>query len=220
MTNAICEFLTKESDLIAVIIGWFLGLVSAVGAWFAGTFVKRYRFEKTVKAELVEVRWKAASYVFSILSKRGKLDKDALNWCLGQFTKYRKTDERNRMIDNINGMLKAKDEDLATANKIALNASAAEPAHAMPKIYIPFLVSNAESIALVSEKRSVALVQILSHMEILNGKIEDMTYWDRFTFSPGNDGNYDKAVRNSETSKDAIIGACRRICKLLDDALI
>lgn len=70
--------------------------------------------------------------------------------------------------------------------------------------------------ALVSEKKRAALVQILSYIDILNGKIDDMTYWDRLTFDLGKDDNYALAVQNSEGSKDAIFSACKRIGNLID----
>ena len=84
---------------------------------------------------------------------------------------------------------------------------------------MPFLSANADSISLVGKSRRAALVQILSHVGILNGTIEDMLYWDRLTFNPGNNGNYVRAVQNSDSSKEAIVSACKRIGQMIDNAL-
>jgi len=214
--NWVCDFLTGVNELVAIIIGWLLGLVSTAGAWLVGTIVKRSRFEKTVKVELNEVRVKVASFVFLVSSKRGGIDKETVGWCLNQLKKCPGTDECKRIIDNLTLISESEEEHLDQSNRNTASTLTDLPALAMPRVYLPFLSSNADSIALVCENKRAALVQILSHIEVLNGKIDDMTFWDRLTFDPGNNSNYTTAIQNSEMSKDAILAACKRIANLID----
>jgi hypothetical protein len=210
-----CEIGTWVVNHLDLLVGWILGILSTASAAVVGYFINVYRFKVTVSAELKEIRLRIATYVYSLTSALFNQDRKTLLWCLSNLSDSSESPERDKIVKHIEFQLGYSDKQLEDANTYArLNRKSV--AKVLPHLQISFLKSKLDSISLLNSKKRIAIVSILTNVEVINGLISDMIYWDRLTFELSDKVNYENAVSNSRSCMESIINACFQLSKAID----
>jgi hypothetical protein len=205
------EFLSTHVELLA---GWLLGMVSTILSPYLTSIVDRCRFRAAVRAELAEIRLPLGSYVLLLATDSKRLNHDVLNWCRQEIEKAPPTDESKDSLEKIMRLLAVPADQLeAVINDIV---GTDHKVKSIPKLNLWYLKSKPDLIALLSKAEQASVVKILSHLEVLNGKIDDLTFWDRRTFEANHEVNRQRMVQNSDSTVASLIVICKRLSRLID----
>lgn len=196
-----------------LIIGWVMGTFSSTIATYLTSLIDRYRFRVAMRSELSEFRLPLAGYVYAVAPLTQTFNQETLEWCKRQYQRAPATEERNRLVDGIIAQLRFSNDELAAYANFEVKKNKTK---AIPKLNLWYMKSKPDLIALLTAEEQKTIVKILSHMERINGKIDDMIYWDRLTLQPNIGDNYKVAVENSRGSMIAIATACKRLGDLID----
>jgi hypothetical protein len=199
-----CEFPVKFDE---VILGWLLGVVSTPLVMFVTGFVQRRRFEGVLNEELREVRFRLVSSIWLLRNHMGKMDRTFLEWTVGELSAYPEGPEQNRLLEGTHRLL-----ELADAQLAAFAARRKDPLRtkSFPRVVVPYLSSNLESVGLLCSSKQKELVNLLHYVEVINAKAEDLAEWTRRTFEVTNNENHTLASENADSSVEAIIAAAER----------
>jgi hypothetical protein len=208
----VLDWLSKHQDLVA---GWIFGLISSSGGLWLKAHLEKCRFMSALAVELNELRIRTTATVFHLASPLGQLNRETLEFCKKHLEGSSRSPEQDRILKTICDLLSHKDEHLAAANAALPRG---ERGKAVPHFHITYLQANLSMVSRLGKKRQKALVKVLNYVHMANDKIDDLTFWDRLTFTATNDENHKRAVENSQMSVQAISDACRMVANSAGEA--
>lgn len=203
------SFITRHGDFL---FGWVFGLIGAAISPLAKSFCDKRRFEKAVKAELSEIRYRTLSIILSLTPEVGMLNRKKVEWLYSQAKTCPTGMERDVYTSYLGSLMDIPEEQLA---KFLESNRKPKAGKSVPLVEAPFLEGNTNQISLLNVEKQVALIKVLSRIRSINGKIDEMIYWDRASHTTKPE-NYDATLYNSKTSMIAIIGGCEQLWKSMD----
>lgn len=206
-------------DLAGVLIGWALGLGTAV---FVESRKERKRIrgiKAAVALELQEIAHRLLLGVFKTESRCGTVNRELLEWMLPLVQRYAGPNPKEGVLAGVAGLLKRSDEELAA---LAAHEKATTPPQFWPREEAPYTSIAAAQAHDLEPEYAVRLLDVLSHIRMLEDLRENQMYYSRLTFAPGiTDENHEKAVRNADAAEEQRGKRARiiitKISKLLED---
>ena len=171
------------TNIFYLLLGWILGLLSALISPILVDKIKKHfnkkEFKAGIFAELKELKYRLAVNVFQIISKYGTLDKDLLNW-LRPLVEESKGTYSKDSLDAIEKLLKFNDEHFKTLNEYAkLHALSAI---SLKKYHLPFLDSKIGELSLFDMEFQNKIFEIRAQISFLNENIEQSQFFYEKTF--------------------------------------
>lgn len=194
------------------LFGWIFGLIGSGLPQIIKSQLEKKRFKKAIQAEFLETRFKVISTILPLSLRLGFANRSKLELLRNQSMSCADGEERDTFNRLVTTLLALTDDQLE--QYVAENA-ATKKAKVVPRIESPFLSGNAHRISLLRTEEQIALVKVLSRISTINGKIEDMDYWNKasHTTSPQ---NYDATINNAFESMAAIIAGCEQLWKAME----
>jgi len=194
-------------EIMAVIIGWLLGILSTPLVIYISGEVERRRFKDVLKEELREVRFRLALSAYQLRLHLRKIDRSFLEWMVVEMNAYTNDPLRNSTLEVVRSMLRLSNEDL-----LAINSELRNPVgtKSFPKVILPYLSSKTEAIALLCSAQQKELVNLLHYVETINVKSTELAEWNVVSFQIDNNENHARASRNADGSIQAISDAAEK----------
>ena len=194
-------------EIIAVIIGWLLGILSTPLVIYFSGLVERKRFKDVLNEELREVRFRLALSVYQLRLHLSKIDRPFLEWMALEMGVYSEDPVRISTLKVVQSMLDHSDTDLLAINsenrKLLVTKS-------FPKVILPYLSSKIDSIALLPSAKQKELVNLLHYVETINVKSSELDEWNFLSFQVDDNENHKRASENAECSIQAITNTCEK----------
>lgn len=183
-------------EILGVVIGWLLGVGTSWGQrWYDDR--KRLREVKTsISIELDEVAHRLLGLVYKIEQRAGTLGRESLAWMLPHLERYDGPNPKEGMLAGVRGLLAQTDEQLAAMNAQTRGG----PPAGFPRQGAPYTEATIGKLSELEPAYCAAVLDILSHLEMLNQRRDDQGEYTRRSFLPGiSDENlqatYDDAER-------------------------
>ncbi len=196
-----------QIEILAVVIGWLLGILSTPLAMYFSGIVERRRFEDVLKEELREVRFRLALSVYQLRMHLRKIDRSFLEWMVAEMNAYSDDPVRNSTLVGVRSMLRFSDADLLASNSEPLNPLGTK---SFPKVVLPYLSSKTDAIALLCSAKQKELVNLLHYVETINVKSAELTDWNVLSFQVDSNENHARASGNADGSIQAISDAAEK----------
>ena len=170
-------------DLWFLLLGWVLGLLSALISRVLPDIIKKHSDKKKLEigifTELKELKFRLAIIVFQIISKYGTLDKDLLNW-LRPLVEESKGSFSKDLLDPIEKLLKFDDDHFKKLNEYTkLHAPSAL---SLKKYHLPFLDSKISELSLFDIEFQNRIFEIRTQINFLNQEVEHSKFLYEKTF--------------------------------------
>ena len=185
----------------AVILGWALGLATPLFFDWRKERRKRIEIQRAIAVELGEVAYRLLLLVFETESNFGNLDRKLLEWMHPLIQKYEGLNPREPVLAYVNELLKQSAADLA--QWAAREREASPPHFNYPRIEAAYTTTAAMTHANSFEPDYARRVlDILSHLRMLNYMHDHVIFYERLTFTPGlTEENYKEAIKGKHTAQ-------------------
>lgn len=199
------------SDAANVVLGWGLGLASALG-------VERWKDRRRLKGvktaitrEFAEIAHRLLALVHKLSERNGGLNRELLEWILLRARQYEGPNPKDGIVSGTEGLLNHTDAEIAAL--AAELQRRAEPQF-IPAEEAPYATSAIADLRDFEADYTTRVLDVLAHLRLLNEARENGLYYLRLTFTPelGKE-NYDRAVRNLE---GAYVQVARRARIVID----
>ncbi len=206
----------SAGNILALALSLTPVIVGGVLALSGNLIIERSKEKRKLRAvktavsnELREVAYELLGTVYQIARKSGGFNRDLLEWMLPRARQYEGPNRSESLVLIIENLLKETDEVLA---KISAQARVNVPATYCPRPEASYTTVAAAQAHDFDPDYAVDLLDILSHLRILNDEREASIYWTRLTFVPGlEDENHDRANKNASVSDEQIAKQARLI---------
>jgi hypothetical protein len=197
--------------IIAILIGWLLGLLSPPIVEWIQRRRRRAELVKSFQIELEGLRLSLASVTYSLGSRRGDVDRELLEVIEPILRSDTTFPEALGMADAVRLLMELSDEQLAS-HAIASSAGASQLG--LKRITVPFLSSQLSSLYLFSPEFQRIALKIYSRLAIINEEIDIVAFNLKKTFDALSVENHAIVIGNLNQSYQFLSRLCRR---LIDD---
>jgi hypothetical protein len=194
-------------QLVGVVVGWVLGLGSTelVDRWRQKRKVGRIKI--AISKELREVALRLISIVYMFEGSQGRLNRELLTWMELQLGRYAGPNPGDELRTVISKALQGDDEVISRMNQL-------EKAHARPHVWSKeeagYTVAASGRADEFEPDYAVRVLDILSHLRILNELRDDQVYYMHLTFASGiSSENHARAVRNAALAEEGMARRAR-----------
>ncbi len=166
--------------VVPVVLGWALGIATAEWTDWRRDRKKLGATRRAISAEIQEVALRLLGVINEVEMRRGRYDRDLLQWMLPHLRRYSGPNPKDGLCDVISGLLQKSDPELAAAVAAMRkpSGSAFFPEQAAP--YTSAVVNQAHDLGSDYAQR---VLDILSHIRMFNGAREQGLYFQRLTFA-------------------------------------
>jgi len=196
--NGILTFMDSYGG---VILGWALGLGSVLLNDWLRERKNRRQTKEAIAVELGEVGYRLLLTVYVTERHFGNGDRKLLEWMHPLLQKYEGLNPKEGILAVVSESLKLNDVQL---QQVAEAGRAADPPHInYPRIEVPYTTTAAMTQANSFEPDYARMVlDILSHMRMLNEMHDNVFFYERLTFTPGlTEKNYKEAIKGKHTAQ-------------------
>jgi hypothetical protein len=184
-----------------------LGISAITGFW--NTWRRNRAIKKAICLELREVAHRLLAVVHRVGERLGHFDRSQLEWLDRQIRRYSGPNQRDTLLTAVSMMLALSDEQLA-ATAAHLEASSGHKFVPLPEPR--YTIASISQLHESNSKFSIAVLDILSHIHMLNELRDNGLYYFRLTFTPGlSDEKHDRAIDYVDDSEKAIAQRARII---------
>ena len=199
--------LIKDSS--GVILGWALGLGSALLVDWRKDKKKVGSVKTAISRELREVAHRLLALVYKVEGRRGRLDRQLLEWMHPHVQRYAGPNPSEGILAGVKGLLTQSDAELA---QLAAYLQANAPPRFWPREEPSYTTAAVAKAHELDPDYAVRVLDILSHIRMLNDARENGLYYTRLTFVPGiTPGNHANAVQNADGADDQMAKRARII---------
>jgi len=204
-----CWAVSLVRDSWGVVLGWLLGLGTAIIAdWWRGRR-KAAAAKTAILGEFNELSYRLVGVVFRVESRCGRLDRDLLQWLQSATQRYRGPNRVDLLPAGFAEMLKATDSDLGQLNEFAKDQLKASffPAEQAP--YATAAIAQAHEF---DADFAVRVMDVLSHLRMYNEVRESGIQYTHMTFEPGlEQENHALIVENADNADNQLSKRARAI---------
>lgn len=196
-----------ETEILAIIIGWLLGILSTPLAMYFVGVVERRRFKDVLNEELREVRFRLALAVYQLRVHLKKIDRPFLGWMIVEMNAYSNDPVRNSTLEGVRAT-----QNLTDAELTAFNLRPCDPlgTKSFPRIVLPYLSSKMDSVGLLCSSKQKELVNLMHYVEVINVKSAELAEWNMLSFQIGDHENHARVSRNADISIQAIAASAEK----------
>ena len=199
--------LIKDSS--GVILGWALGLGSALLVDWRKDMKKVGSVKTAISRELREVAYRLLALAYKVEGRRGRIDRQLLEWMHPHVQRYAGPNPSEGILSGVEGLLTQSDEELA---KLAAYMQANTPPQFWPREEPGYTAAAVAEAHQMDPDYAVRVLDILSHIRMLNDGRENGLYYTRLTFAAGiTEENHAKAVQNADRADDQMAKRARII---------
>ena len=199
-------------DISGVIVGWALGLASALVVEWWKERRKIGAIKVAVLRELRETAYRLLCIVYKAEGRRGGLSRQLLEWMHPQVQRYAGPNPSEGFLAGVAGLLARSDAELA---QLAAYEKVNTPPQFWPREEASYAMAAAAQAHDLEPDYTVRLLDILSHLRMFNEVRENGIYYSRLTFAPGplclTPENHAKAVQNADAADEQIARRARII---------
>lgn len=157
------------NNVVMIIIGWALGLLSPLIAEKAKLKKKKMQLLNAISIELHELRAKLACTSY-LLGKYAKFNREFLEWCFSILSDYKGTESVKNILNDIEKLLNLNDDQIESVREsTALRKSMGL---SLKHYEIPFTLSHAGELSILDIRTQNIILNIKFHIGSLNGEID------------------------------------------------
>ena len=192
-------FLAEFAKAANVVLGWALGFASALGLLWWTKRKEARNVKKAISRELCEVAYRLLILTYKLESSHGGVNRQLLEWMHPQIQRYAGPNPKDGMLAGIGGLLKCSGSDIA---KFAARQRATIGPQHWPTEQPSYTMGALGKLHDLDPDYGVRVLDVLSHIRMLNEARETGVYYLRLTFTPGlSVANYDKAEENRQSAE-------------------
>lgn len=196
-------------DAARVVLGWALGLGSAVIVDWRRRSRKATAAKRAILREFDELAYRLVPVVFKVEARRGRLDRKTLQWLRDVTGRYDGPNLQNSLPTGFSEILKATDEHLETAR--ALLAAQTKPSF-FPAEQVPYASAMVSQAHVLDTDFTARVMDIVSHVRMYNEIRDSGLHYTHMTFDSGLDeSNHARVVENADNADDQLSKRARVI---------
>lgn len=196
-----------ETEILGVVVGWFLGVFSTPLVMYFTGIVERRRFKDVLKEELREVRFRLALSVYQLRMHLRKIDRPFLEWMVIEMNAYSDDPLRNSTLVGVRAALNLTDAELITFNSQPRDPLGTK---SFPRVVLPYLSSKMDSVGLLCSGKQKELVNFMHYVEVINVKSAELAEWNVLSFQVESNENHVRASGNADVSIQAIAASAEK----------
>jgi hypothetical protein len=193
-----------QAEILIVILGWALGLLSVPIVSKVDKYFKRSNFKNVLLSELKYQAVRLIMCRFLLQSHNGTTSKEKVKWIKDNMSNFSDFVQPG-MLEGLEKVLDLDDEDILSWGqkqaKLSVNKFLG-----LKTFRLPMLENNLKDIWVFSKETQKLLLEIYNYVQILNEEIELSMYYSKLTFDSG-----------SEKSKEVIEGNIKKSYTTIDD---
>ena len=181
-------------DVINIVLGWALGLGSALLTQRWNERRRARAVKRAISRELRETAHRLLALVYRLEGRFGGLDRELLEWMHPQIQRYAGPNPKDGMLAGVTGLLHSSDAEIL---QVARQLQATTPPPFIPAEEARYTASVVGQLHDLDPEYAVRVIDVLSHLRMLNDAREDGLYYHRLTFTPGlTEENHETAIAN------------------------
>lgn len=190
-------------DFGGVILGWVLGLGSALIVDKVKGREKREVVQRGILTELREVAHRLLFVVFLTKRRHRKMDRNLLEWMQTQIDKYAGPNPKDGVLASVKGLLLQTDADLGKF--AALEKATSATGLFQLSVETPYASTAILQADYLDSLFSQRVLDILAHIRMFNEIRENLLFYQRLTFeSRLGDENYKTVLQNAVVTEDQL----------------
>ncbi len=166
-------------EYIGIFFGWVLGIISILITELFRNKIKGKETAKSVKVELLHLRFKMALAAYTMNSRLGVLSKEFLLWMNPIIQSYNGPEAVKGFREAFNDLTKMDDNAIKIYSESGKNDQIMT---AIKRHSLPFFESRVASLSLLSESLQLYLFEIKSRLELINQDVDRYWYYFEKTF--------------------------------------
>lgn len=189
---------TETFQYADVLVGWLLGILAGPITNYLTSWHEKRRFLRGVGVELVDLRFRLASVLYSIAKTANKFDRDFLVWIKKELEAYKGAYPTVTLTTALEGLLQLDTSQVAALDAV-IRATTEEKSHSIPHFHTPYLDAKLDVLPSLSDKQQAFLLNIKRCLTAINSKIDQMGEWDKMSFEVSEPANHQGVVGNSKS---------------------
>ena len=204
---------TAETVLF-VFLGWLLGILSPIIV----DAIRKKQDIRDVRAaletEVHELQYRLACVAYFIEKRFGDVNRKFLEWLRPILVSYRGLNPSADILKFIETQLALTDDQIKA---LALHSKAApEGGISLKKYQVPLLDSKISSLASLSTSLQNHLLELKTHLSLLNEEVDEARYYFRLTFQSSVTGeNHDRVNENLTSCYKKYGARARQVADLI-----
>lgn len=227
MRSKMIKNLTNENNsinYIPLLIGWLLGLASTLFIAIFSRYFRKKDIKKGVIIELKELQLRIAGICLLTTLKNSEVTDEWIKWIRPYFELLSESESFDYLRENpIKDFKISKFNDQEFSefinfwNQQSLY-SETKSTPSFPKISLPYLESNYNSVSLFSKKYQIKLSQLKREIVHINKEFDDISFYHAKTFENISDTNRTIVENNISQIINRIAKKTKSIVKLIEEA--
>ena len=177
--------ITELKDVLLILLGWLLGLLSPV----ITTAIKDKRegeiLKKALESELQELRYRLMLSVYLVQFKYGTLDHEFFEWAQSILTKYKGINSGDSLLKVLGPLLKLGKNEMAMYVEKAKEKEKPGSGLSLKKYSLSLLDTSMASFSKFDPIFRSHLLEIKTRIGFLNEIIDDTRYYYQLSFQNG-----------------------------------
>lgn len=204
-------------DILYIIFGWLLGLLSQPIASRIEKYYRRNDVKTAIFSELKNLLVRLAATCMKIETHLGTKDKESLRWLKAIYEEYR-IECPKKILDAMEKILQAPDEQFKIATQYL--QAGEESGLGLRKFSLPFTDSILENLSVFDPKFQSSILEIRTQVGFLNEQVEEGIFYFRLTFDPdAMKVNSNRIKGNMDTYYRQIGDGCKRLVVKIQNIL-
>ncbi len=188
-------------NLMAVFLGWLLGILGQRPIIYIQQSFKKSAIKKSIIAELEDLLCGLAMTSSVLLCRIGEIDKNYLQWVRPILRSYDGYYRYLDISDTVDKLLQTKDEDFEVAMKVIRSRANLNEGLTLRKFDMPFIDNNYKEIEMFDVRFQKDILEICRQVKNINEEIDNARFYFTKTFDSGLSENNGIIVRkNLESS--------------------
>jgi hypothetical protein len=184
-----------EKMVFLVFFGWVLGLLGPTIIDINRKMRDALEIKGALKTELIELQYRLAISAYIIDAQYGDLNKDFLLTTKKLLDRYEGINKKDSINKLINDLCNLDDKSLKAYSD--RQSVPPEKGISLKKWSVPLLDSKIPSLSWVNEKLRNQLLEINSHLKILDEVVDDARFYFNLTFQNISDRNHEIASKQA-----------------------
>ncbi len=206
MQPSTVEFL---QNMLSVTLGWGLGILSGALTQWTRERKLRKAVKRAISRELRETAYRMLALIYKLEQRHGGFNRQLLEWMKPQVEKYEGPNPSSGLLAGIRGFLGNTDDQLAA---FAAQIQPTIPPQQWPSEEVGYTLRKIDSLQDHEPDYAVRVLDVLSHVRMLNDARENNLYYLRLTFLPGlSEVNYTAARNNINGTEQLALQRARVI---------
>lgn len=209
-------------DLFLIIIGWLLGIFSAIVVEQIRRYISKRDIKKGIFSELREIQLRLAALCFTTVINYEDITEDWAKWIRPYYKTLTDSEEydyiRNkpRPKTNINDISDKEFYEYLLYMKSQKEQYEIRSSHIHSEITLPYLNSNYNTIALLNKKVTKNISKLQREIASLNSDFQQIWFYHTKTFEKITDDNHKIASMNIDFISKRISIKAKRIISLIE----